>query len=430
MAVDTVRLRSPYISEELAELVEAECTKRLGIDMRTGNVLWEITTGDLKGSYDNRIAVVVKRKEWKADRNAKRQGGKAATVMMDCPPYIEVEASVHKLLLGHNIYGGTEDFVLCCRYLLQTIEQGLGITLPGGYYGDYERHWQVKRIDFSYVFHMEAGMEAIEQFFYLMRNAYYGRRNAETYGLNGLRFNASTTVLKFYHKGPEFRKHDMSRLVRAGVFSQSHAFELLQLATDLLRVEVEIKPRKMRYDFDKTHHGTDPWIKDITPEYLRSVYETEVSRVMKEGKKAGDVVRDALDVEDRLRAMYPSGRAGVLFNAYVRMAQFGIQKYKSAVPKRTFYRHMKELKEAGVSVQLTGEVNLEEVSGIAEPVLPKDFQPLRDDPRRLGDADPEIIKLAADMNKKRATAQKKDFRIRTEAQKDAVNSQTHYSLPF
>lgn len=412
-----MRLKSPYISEELAERIENECTKRMGVDMRTGTLLYEITTGELKGSYDNRISVVIKRKEWRADPNAKRKGGKAATVQMDCAPYLEIEASVHKLFLGHNVYGGTEDFVLCCRYLLQTVETILGVTLPGGRYSDYERHWTVKRVDYSYVFHLDT-FQAIEQFFYLMRNAYYGRRNAETYGLNGLRFNASTTALKFYHKGPEFRKHDMARLVRAGVFSESQAFEMLKLATGILRVEVELKARKLRYDFEKIRYGKDPFVKDLTAEYLQGVYETEVARVMKEGKKAGDVVRDALDVEDRLRLLYPPGKAGILFNAYVRMAQFGIQKYKASVTKPTFYRHVKELREAGVSVQLTGEVNLAEVSGIEESVLPKDFQPLRDDPRRLGDEDPEIKIMAAKMQTTRG--QKKDFQLSLEAVKTIV----------
>lgn len=424
MAVDTVRLRSPYIDEETAQKIEAECTKRLGLNMKTGDILYEITTGDLKGTFDSRISVQVKRKEWVSESRkglnaVTRKGtGKVLTTLEDCRPYIELEASVHKLFLGHNVYGGTEDFIKSCEYLIMFVEQALGIDLPGKYRpGGYARSWSVKRIDFAYIFNL-GSMEAIEQFFYLMRNAYYGRRNAETYGLNGLRFNASTTALKFYHKGPEFRKHDMMRLKRAGVLSESQAFEMLVLATELLRVEVEVKSRKLKYDFQSTRYGSDPFILDITPEYLQSVYETEVARVMKEGKKASAIVRDSLEVEERLRSMYSSARANSLFSAYLRMSNFGVEKYKAAVPKNTYYRHLRELREAGVSVAFNREINLEDVSGVSESLLPADFQPLRDDPRRMSGEDGQIQRLINEM----VSRQKKDIRVQTDAKEESAIS--------
>lgn len=429
MAVDTVRLRSPYVSEDLAAVIEAECTKRIGIDMRTGDIMYEITTGQLTGSYDSRISIVVKRKEWRSSPGVKRKGGKAETVQMDCEPFLEIEASVHKLFLGHNIYGGTEDFRSAAVYLIKVIENILGVKLPGHKYQDYERHWLVKRIDFAYVFNLSS-FEAIQQFFYLMRNSYYGRREAKQYGLHGLYFDASTTGLKMYHKGPEFRIHDFKRLIRQGVVTESQAWELLTLATDILRVEVEIKTRKLRYDFEKTRRGQDPRIIDITPEYLQGVYETEVNRVMKEGKKSSDVVRDSLDVEERLRAVYSSGKAGILFNAYLRMTNFGVEKYKQTVPKNTYYRHVRELKAAGVSFALNNELNLKDVSGVAQSLLPKDFQPLRGDRHRMVGVDAEIEKMVDDMRKENG-AQKKDLpRTRKDSLKDAVNSQKYYNSPF
>lgn len=418
MAVDTVRLRSPYVSNDLADRIEAECTKRMAVDMRTGVLLYEITTGDLLGSFDSRISIKVNRKEWTSEKRKGSVRGKVHTTLSDCPPFVEIEASVHKLFLGHNVYGGTEDFRKACVYLIQFVEELLGIEMPGKHaIGGYARTWTVKRIDFSYVFNL-GSMEAIQQFFYLMRNSYYPRRSVSTYGLSGLQFNASTSVIKFYHKGPEFKKHDFNKLRRAGVFTESQLFEMLILATEILRVEVEIKTRKLKYDFQKTRYGSEPFIWDITPEYLQGVYETEINRVMKEGKKKTEIVRDSLDVEGRLKSMYSVARANVLFSAYLKMINFGVEKYKASVPKATYYRHMKELREAGVSVSLNNEVNLEDVSGVEGSLLPADFQPLRDDPRRMGGEDGQINMLIEGMNSR----QKKDFRVATEAVEDAAIS--------
>lgn len=389
MAVDTIRLRSPYISEVLAQRIESECTKRIGIDLKTDTLLYEITTGALEGSYDSRISIVVKRQEW-VRRGIKGSRGKGSErpLLMPCKPYIEVEASVHKLFVGHNIYGGTDDFQGAAVYLLKKIEELLGVELPGSMKEDYEKKWIVLRIDFAYVFYLEK-MEAVQQFFYLMKNSYYPRRNVDTYGLNGIVFNASTSVVKMYYKGDEFRKHDFARLRRRGTFTESDLFELLQLAGGMLRVEVELKSRKLKYDFDNLRRGNEPYITDITPEYLQRSYEIEVDRVMKEGRKKSDIVRDSLKVEERLYNLYSISKANSLYKAYMMMSQFGIERYKQKTPKRTYYRHLKELKEAGISVQLNDGLNVEDVTGI-EYILPEDFQPLRDDPRRMAGVDEDI----------------------------------------
>lgn len=417
MAVDTVKLRSPYLSEELAAAIEEECTKRMAVEMKSGAVLWDITTGDLKGSYDNRISIKVSRMEWRAESHkglnavVKPKGnGKVRTTLVDCRPYVEIEASVHKLFLGHNVYGGTEDFQKSCRYLLNTVEQILDIKLPGHEKDDYEKHWIVRRIDFAYVFNL-GSMEAVQQFFYLFRNGYYPRRNIRTFGLSGWLFTASTSSTKAYHKGPDFRVHDMKRLISAGVLTDQQAFDMLVLATEILRVEVEIKSRKLKYDFQKIRYGHEPYVKDITPEYLQSVYETEISRIMKEGKKKSDIVRDSAKVEERLTSMYSGSKSNILFSAYLKITNFGLEKYKNTVPKPTYYRHLKELREAGVSFNLTGEMNLEDVTGSKESLLPEDFQPLRDDPRRMCGEDPQIDMLIAKMQ----ADIKKDFRMAPEA---------------
>lgn len=375
MAVDTIKIRSHYISEELAEIIQKECTMRIGYDLKTDVLLYQITTGSLQGSYDSRISITVKRQEWKT---SKAVNGKVYTCLVDCPPYLEIECSLHKLFLGHNIFGGSEDFQSCVFYLIRFLERQLGVTLP--VYSD----WLVKRIDFAYVFDL-GSFSAVQEFFYLMKNAYYPRRSVDHHGLHGLYASASTTALKFYHKGKEFKKHDFRRLVSSGFLSENEAFSLLSYANRILRVEVEIKTKKLKYDFQKLRYGHEPYVKDITSEYLISVYETEVDRFMKEGKNSSDKVRSMLEVESRLYSMYRSDLASRLFGAWIRISALGIDKYKEAVPRRTFYRHIKQLKDAGISW------NRSDVIEDTEKVkVPRDFQPLRNDIRRISFVDDKI----------------------------------------
>jgi II/X family phage/plasmid replication protein len=411
MAVDTIRLKSPFISEELAYSIENECTKRMAVEMKTGALLYEITTGDLEGSYDSRISVKVSRKMYKSEVIR----GHTRTALVDCKPYVEIEASVHKLFMGHNVYGGTEDFIKAATFLINTVEYIVGVKLPGYLKNDYEKQWVVRRIDFAYIFNL-GSMEAVQQFFYLMRNGYYPRRNMENYGLSGWRFNASTSVIKAYHKGTEFRKHDMKRLVKSGILKEGQAFDMLMLASEILRVEVEIKSRKLKYDFQKTRYGHEPFIKDITMEYLQNVYENEIARIMKEGKKKSDIVRDSIKVEERLRAVYSESQANSLFSAYLRMSNFGIKRYQESVKKSTYYKHLKLLREAGISVNLANEVNFEDIVGFEENLLPEDFQPLRDDPRRMSGEDPQIDVLISKMQ----ADIKKDYRMATVAQQNSA----------
>lgn len=398
----------------------------MGVDLKTDTVAYQITNGELKGSYDSRISVMVKRKEYVT----MAQNGvntlvntrvRQKTILVDCPPYLEVEASLHKLFLGHNIYGGTDDFRFACAYLISTIEQLLNIELP-----DYET-WSVRRIDFSYVFNLSSP-EAIAEFFFLMKNSYYPRRSVTNYGLNGLLFNASTSAVKFYHKGPEFRQHDFMRLKKTKFFTESQLFELLELANTILRVELEIKSKKLKYDFQHIRYGHEPYVKDITPDYLHNLYAVEVNRIMKEGKHKTEVVRDSLDVENRLHAMFESGLAGVLFAAWLKITNFGLERYKKQISKPTYYRHLKYFKECGVSFNLNNDVNAYELTGSVHSLIPDGFQPLAGDDYRMIGEDELIVearkKLETSESILRWNKKRKTPLIGEDQEKGASNKKT------
>lgn len=119
MGVDTVKLRSPSIDEGTASFLERQLVEKTGIDRSTGEVLYCYTTGSLSGSWDSRIAFNVHRKDWVFDeiRGLRQE---------ECPPYVEVECSVHKLLYGHNVYGNPCNIQELCRLLVNFLGEDLG----------------------------------------------------------------------------------------------------------------------------------------------------------------------------------------------------------------------------------------------------------------------------------------------------------------
>src|SRR3990167_1080820 len=99
MAYDTVKLRSPFLDPSIMARIEAQCILRSGMHMGTGEVLYELHAGELLGSWDSRIAIKPMHEEHVCDKNG-------VTRYAPCEPYLIVEASVHKAMLGHNVYGG------------------------------------------------------------------------------------------------------------------------------------------------------------------------------------------------------------------------------------------------------------------------------------------------------------------------------------
>jgi II/X family phage/plasmid replication protein len=374
MAIDTVKIRSPYITEELASKIEGECVRKQGLDLKTGEILYEITTGSLEGSYDHRISIIVRRERWtSSDHWATKPMKKTRStpVKIECEPYLELEGSVHKALMGHNIYGGTTQFRVACRFLVNLVEE-----LTGGEKLPDSDMWEVHRVDHAEIYLLDS-FETISEWFRGTNTANYPRRSVTRFGLTGIYAQGSTSVLKFYHKGPEFIKHDRKRLSK--ILPSEKMFELQELANSLIRVELETKARKLKYDF-----GHLPLVREVTEEYLDRLLDAEVKRFLKEGVTTMQLVKNATDVEKRLYSSYKPNLAGILLGTWFKLSTLGEDYVKKSLPKKTFYRHRNQLKEVGISWTGT-DVVLEK-----KPSILDDFVPLKSDPRRLVIECPEV----------------------------------------
>lgn len=372
--IDTIVIESPSISPEIENIIEQFCVKNQGVEIGTGDILYSFTRGQLLGSFDSRISLQVKKDKWVSDLRTKLRSGKHIPVKKDCPPYLRVECSVHKAMAGHNVFGGPEDFQSSVKWLVMFLNDMLQINLPV-----YDS-WTVYRVDFAQVYDL-GSYEAVEEWFRGVNASTFPRRQVNRYGVTGLYAAGSTTAVKFYHKGVEFAKHDRKRVSK---WLPPKMLNDLQLhANNLLRVEVEIKSRKLKSDFGEQ----SPLVSEVTTDYLEKIYEKEVSRLIRDSAKESEICRTAQAVEQRLYSRHTTELSSVLLGTWYRLATLGEEFVKKTMPKPTFYRHRKFLQEAGVS-WIETDVILKEYSRV-----PAGFTPLLGDSRRVVNMDSKVAEM-------------------------------------
>lgn len=373
MGYDTIRLRSPYLGHSVVERIKRQCLLRSGLDCASGEILYELFTGELLGSWDSRISVIPKNEEWVVNKNGRPE-------LVPCDPYILIEASVHKIKYGHNVYGAPDVFLQACRDFVALVEDLLETDLP---VADW---WTVHRVDVASVYRLSKA--ACKEFFDGLQLMSFPRRKkgAAKYAM-AVYFAGKTTTVKFYHKGTEFQVHDRGRLrgFFSQVFKHRHGHDeersralaerkvaaLQRLADSRLRAEVEVHSDKLQYDF-----GKHPRVDEVTDAYLEGVFDTEIEKLLREGKQAMATVRESRAVLHRLKGVYGDALGMRLYGFWGSLTTLGDEVTREHVAKATFYRCRKQLEEAGVSWRGT------DVQVIAnDAVLPHDFSPVRTDPR-------------------------------------------------
>lgn len=373
MAYDTIKLKSPYLGQKLINLVKEKCLRREGIDMPTGDVKYQIFIGELEGSWDSRISVIPKNDDWFIGKNGKPE-------LHPCEPYLLVEASVHKVFYGHNVYGGPTDFQKVCSDFVVLLEDLLEIELPPA------RQWTVHRADVAWVYRLPK--LACKEFFDGVQLMSFPRRKrgSAKYDM-AVYFAGKTTTVKFYHKGTEFQVHERTRLRKyfKDLFQHLYGYNdrenfvraekkisaLQRLADSRLRVEVEIHSDKFQYDF-----GRNPRVEEVTDAYLQQVYDKEVEKLLREGKQAMDTVRESRAVLRRLKTVYGDSAGSRLYGFWSSLCTLGDEVTREQFAKTVFYRNRKCLEDAGVSWRGTDVVVVANSS-----LVPVDFAPVRTDKR-------------------------------------------------
>jgi len=421
--IDTITLQSPFLTQDQAKKIENFCTKAIGIEIETGGVLYEFTRGQLSASSDSRISIqlkrdqlveaynstklvpdthelecyktlkkLIKKENLKRKKNNKyyfktkkklqtkyKNTGKKTMISEPCEPYVTVECSVHKAMLGHNVEGGPINFQKSAKWLIKKLQEFIKCELPD------PMQWLVRRIDQAEVFNL-GSYEAVQSWMQGMNHCHFPRRKVAKFADESIYVPSAKTTVKAYHKGPEFAKHDRKRLLKFMPFKQVN--ELQIQANNLLRIEVEIKSKKLRELFN----GDLPSVNEITQEILTNVYNKEVNKLLREAQDPDvkEIFRTSDAVMTRLNELFKARKARTLYKTWLDLATNGEKKVKEFMSENTFYTHRRELIAANISWLQTDIIKNEEYSPI-----PKDFKPTFEDSRRLAHENETVKELLA-----------------------------------
>lgn len=367
--IDTLRLKSPAISEELAAVIENHLVQRTGVDMSTGEELYNICSGSLPGSWSSSVAVNVLRSEW-VMFPARWPGEKRQPEKVACAPYVVIEGSAHKAMMGHNVFGGPERLKPAIAWFVSDVGRRMDVELPPW------AEWTCDRVDVAEVYDM-GSFEAVAQYLHGLGLARFPRRQPRRYGDECVFFAGTTTAFKFYHKGPEFQKNGKHYerhccKVMGTEAGKEHIRSVQSIANCYLRVECSIKAKKL----DQLYGGK-PLAMNTALQHLEGVHDHETGRVLREAQQHMEMVRTTDEVRARLREFYDERLATLLFGTWLQLAAIGEDGVRRSVPRRTYYRHRTQLAEAGIAWDAT-DVYIREQS-----FIPAGFRPVRTDPRRV-----------------------------------------------
>lgn len=370
--IDTLKLKSPAIDEETALRIEQHLVQRQAVDMLTGEELYCLCSGSLEGSWSSSVAVNVLRKDFKTFEPL-RPFQRPVTERVESPPYVTIEGSVHKAMLGHNVFGGPERLGPAAAWFVADVARRLGVQLPPW------SGWEIRRVDVAEVYDV-GNFEGCAQYLHGLGLARYPRRKKSVFGDETVMFAGTTTTLKFYHKGPEFAKNGYKLIAKA--FSEKTAEKIQRVANCYLRVESSIKSKKLTQVYGVGHTaGT------ATLFGLNSILDRDVAAVLRDAEHDMKTVRTTEEVEARLYEVYDTRLAAVLFGTWLRLAASGEEHVRRTLPRPTYYRHRAQLAEAGIAWDAT-DVYIREQS-----FIPAGFRPVRSDPRRISGESLEVKEL-------------------------------------
>ncbi len=326
--IDTISVISPDISESLVLELEKYMLRKQAI--HNGIIVYSFDTIPYQGSYTNKINIVVSREKYIYDDINK------IARKVKCNPYIRLEGSLHKYFLGHNCFGGSDNLYQLFYRMLKNIEKDLNLknNLPVWH------KWIVRRIDYAKIYSV-GNQSNVLSYFHSLRNVTYPRGKVSYYAGESLYRGGRTTSIKIYNKYAEYLKHDYKIWKK----NNPEKAELIKnKCSDIIRIEVEIKNNKFKYDYNK-----DITIKEVKISYLEKVYKEELRRLLNEGENMRKELKNNHHVRLYLQNKLCTREFNVLYGFYNDLCLNGYDIVRNSTSKTTFYRNIKKLKDYGIN---------------------------------------------------------------------------------
>lgn len=321
--LDTVRVFTK-IDKKIFLKIKSSSVTSCKFRANTQEIFYEISSDNLKGSYDSSLFV-------RADTGEKYG--------LDKDYILIVEGSCHKLVWGQNAYKGFYDLEVVVCILKEFVENAYDIKLPS-----YD-HWFLQRVDISKCFDLLTQTRVIN-YINSLSNLDFPRRNLKYYKDSCLYFTGTTTTLKIYNKFLEYKVHDKSKLLKTDFDVED--FE--NKVKGFVRFEVEIKKKKLQSMFEKKYTAKmkNLYCKDFDYEMFEKIWCDEFMKVLKVNYTDLKKVSNKVSVKNRIYKNYDNNYANSLYNFYLSLVIDGCKSVRNNTSKSTYYRKIKELKNLGI----------------------------------------------------------------------------------
>lgn len=312
------------------------------IDCADGSVEFEYFNFDTSYSWNYRV-------KWKlSDEKFVYDPGLKKTMLESGFPHLRIEFSAPKIMLGNNIQTITKDRAdVAVHTVWKEFEKTFNVKLPS------PEHWFLNRLDVcsNFILPSEKMVKELINYFQMLT---YSRKERQTFGVTGIYFPSRHATLKVYHKGPEFKKHDIKRFV-----DQFEGRRLLNIANSIIRVEGELKNR-LRYINDEYLAICKPnrriqervWngyllyyttmdlidFKEELKRMLNILLITKENRIMK-----------AKDVHDKLRQNFTPLQAEVFNSIYTVILTQGLKNAREIYSQNKMARALRAYRFLGIS---------------------------------------------------------------------------------
>lgn len=325
--IDTIKIYT-MINQSIYDKIINSSVVNSKINKRTGELLYQINSSSLVGSFSSSVNIRVGDGEVYGFKNYK---------------YLSVEGSYHKLVLGYNSHNGFCDFLNICKWFISAVEYDFNIKLPNF------KHWFVNRIDISIVYDLKNNSD-VAQYINNLRFCRYPRRNIKHYQDESIYCSGTTTTLKIYNKMLEFKKHDMKKLFKFNFDIDNYLSEI----KGFIRFECEIKKKKLQEIYNKKYIR----IKNVRYEILKDVWRCEFMKILNFFDSDLKIVKNKLDIKNRLLFVYGNRKGNNLYNFYCTLMIEGVDCLKNNINRATFYRKISDLKTVGIDYSQKFELTL------------------------------------------------------------------------
>lgn len=337
--LDTIVMTTECLTDQQYQLIQSQLQARSGVEPSTGEVKYLRYVASLSvPSTGAVIRLTVDTAKWvklPGDRQPYKVSSKS----------FRVEASIHKAMHAHNVYGGPTNPQESMRWLLNEVYCLLGVDMPD------LAHWYVKRIDVAECFDL-GSLENVRGWIRAKSLVVYPRREVHFWGDMGMAVSGTTTNLRAYAKGPQFHKEGgYQSLLKAR--SPEVAFEVSRLADRILRCEVEVKAPRLEKLESRGRADT------LTREWLdEEIYDGEWRKFLRPIDNDSRMVHTAVEVSSRLQASYPDAWLS-LYMVWCILAIRGEAWYRSQVGASTWRHNRAKLEKASVSWESTNVLTID-----------------------------------------------------------------------